>query len=968
MQLVSPSSPAKRQGTAVIRLAVPFTLALLVTTGWASGNTNSASEPAKAHAAVRQQSSEGQANATPRDSIPDAGNAGRKVRRFLPRLAKEIGPPNYFLLHRELARPRLGLALSGGGARALSQIGMLQVLEEHNLPIDFIVGTSMGSIIGGLYAAGYSAKQLREIIHNIPWDDINVDTPPRTSLFLAQKQERNRAFLQVRFRGFKPYIPPALNAGQKLLTVLTELTMRANYRASSGFDNLRIPFRAVTTDLYSGKQILISDGDLAEAMRASVAIPFLFAPVPRGSMLLADGGLVNNIPVDVARQFTDIVIAVDATSKLRDKQHLNAPWEIADQVTTIMQRDQNEAQRQKADVLITIGEESRTSTDFTNLDSLIDLGYRLTLEQLDKIRRLLQQQKNNGHKIAGANEVFAVQNFLVQNNNSSLTEEKWNPGPAIYNAQSKANRNAGTFWQPFPVEASTSGSTRENDGGLLLSAEEIQNWGEAIYATGQYATVHAELRADSLILFVEENPRLQQVYFSGNTAYSDSTLLACMQSRPGEIINHQRSYEDLTAIVERYRNDGYALAEIRAVRFDSTTGLLQINIDEGRIAEIEIEGLHRTQKVVVSREFPLKSGDIFNSNLCSRGIRNIHSTGLFDQVTLNIRGSDNGAVVKIKVQEKPFQVLRLGGRYDSERKTRGFLEVGDENAFGIGSKFFGYIEKGSRDQLARLSWRNDRILKSYISFAASVYHQEHENFVYDTTQRDPLGEYLDRRIGAHFALGQQVRRIGAVSAELRSEKAKLIALSGGGYPAFNSTLNSFILRSIVDTQDRLPFPRRGRYVHAFYEYVNSELGAKDSFFRFFTRIETFHSRGPHTVHPKLSLGTSDQTTPFSEQFRLGGPNEVYGLRDQELVGRHFVLGSLEYRYQIRRRPLFDSYLSLRYDLSGLWIDRRDANYRKFRHALGMSLALYTPLGPFSIAFGRYENRQHRVYFSAGFNF
>jgi NTE family protein len=232
-------------------------------------------------------------------SLRDTLHKTATIRIFTPRLDRAAGPPNYFLSHRQLSRPRVGLALSGGGARALFQIGVLQALEANNIPIDFIAGTSMGSVVGGLYAAGYNAAQLHDIALEIPWDDITVDTPPRTSLFLAQRQERERAFLQVRFRGRKPYIRPAITAGQKLLTVLTDLTMRANYRAGAGFDLLRIPFRAVATDLYSGESVIIADGDLAEAMRASVAVPFLFAPAPRGDMLLIDGGLLNNIPVDV---------------------------------------------------------------------------------------------------------------------------------------------------------------------------------------------------------------------------------------------------------------------------------------------------------------------------------------------------------------------------------------------------------------------------------------------------------------------------------------------------------------------------------------------------------------------------------------------------------------------------------------------------------------------------------------------
>jgi NTE family protein len=901
--------------------------------------------------------------ATPSNSLRDENNPAREVIIFRPRLGRQVEPPACFLSHCQLARPQLGLALSGGGARALSHIGVLQAIEEHGIPIDFIVGTSMGSIVGGLYAAGYSATQLREIAHTIPWSDITVDTPPRTSLFLGQKQERDRALLQIRFKNFKPYIPPALTAGQKLLTVLSDLTMRATYGASGGFDHLRIPFRAVATDLHSGEAIAIGEGDLAEAMRASTAVPFLFAPLPSQGRLLADGGLVNNIPVDVARQRVDFVIAVDATSKLRPKDDLASPWEMADQLTTIMQRDRNEAQRQNADVLITIEEKHRTSSDFSAIDSLIDLGYQKTMEQMTKIRLLIGQSEESAVALPEDGTIFSIDHAFIKNSAGVTALSRWELTHQAH-AVTAGKNMAPTLSDPR-TELLKGNGTGES---VSLSSSEIQQWVEKIYATGDYAAVHAELRMDSLMLVLKENPRLQQVRFTGNTVYHDSTLFACIRSTRGEAINHQRSYDDLTAIVEHYRRDGYALAEINSVLFDSSTGVLQIDIDEGRIAEIEVSGLGRTQKIVVLREFPQKAGDILNSNLCRRGTDDIYNTGLFDQVVLNTYRRQTGAIVNIKVQEKPFTVLRLGGHYDSERYTKGFLEIGDENLLGLGSKLFAYGEIGSRDLLTRLSWRSDRILRTYVSISGSAYYQKRENFVYQPSFANPIGEYLERRTGLHIALGPQLHRLGVFSVELRLEEVELKRISGFGYPTDNLGLSALVLRSIVDTLDRLPFPRRGRYAHIFYETVYTELGARDSFFRLFARLESYHSRGPHTIRPKFSIGASDQTTPFSEQFRLGGPEEVYGLRDQELIGRHFALFSFEYRYQIRRRPLFDSYLSLRYDYSGLWIDKRDVNYRKFRHAFGVSYALDTPLGPIGIAYGMYDNRQQRFYVNIGYKF
>ena len=875
-------------------------------------------------------------------------------RVFLPQLAGHNGPPQYFLSHRELARPRVGLALSGGGSRGLFQIGVLMALEEHGVPIDFIAGTSMGSIVGGLYAAGYSAKQLREIVKKIAWEDITVDTPPRTNLFVAQRQERERAFLQVRFRGQRPYIPPAITAGQKMLAVLTDLTMRANYRAGAGFDHLRIPFRALAVDLYGGREVVIADGDLAEALRASTAVPLIFAPATQGDMLLVDGGLLNNLPVSVVRQHVEVVIAADATSELRDRKHLNTPWEIADQLTTIMQREEDEAQRRNADILIKLDTPGLISSDYTQIDSLIALGYRKTLTQMATIQNWVQRLTATAPT---PETVFPIHFIVFDNGKEKIT--------------SAALTNGGNFIQraftsmSFPLPPLSTYIAPDNHEGIALNATALQSWVDAVYGTGQFAAVRAELRADSLTLIVRENPRLQEVRFTGNTIYADSTLRRCMQFPAGAVINHRRSAASLLAIIERYRSDSYALAEIRRVQFDSSTGNLQIEIDEGRIGAIEIEGIKRTKPIVVLREFPQRDGDIFNAVISGRGIDNIHSTGLFDQVTLNIQRGVNGAVVKIKVQEKPSAVLRLGGRYDTERKTRAFIELGDENVFGAGSKIFAYQEIGNRDLVTRLSLRNDRLLKTYLSFSSSLYRQWRDNFVYLALQSDSTREYREERLGGNVTLGQQIRRFGVVSLEWRVEEVTLRNLSAFGPD--NSTLNTLTLRSIVDTRDKLPFPRRGRYFHVVFENLNADLVEKEpfeSFLRFSLKMETFHSRGPHTIHPRLSFGMASFNALFSEQFRLGGPDEVYGLREQEFIRRRFAIGSLEYRYQFRYKPLPTLHLSLRYDL----LDKPDTRFRQFNQAFGVNLGYETPLGPLSISYGRYENIRQRVYVNLGFNF
>lgn len=847
---------------------------------------------------------------------------------FQPHLGKLRGNPHYFMPYREPAHPRLGLALSGGGARCLAQIGVLQALEEEGAQIDFIAGTSMGGFVGGMYASGYSAGQLRAIVQEIAWDDIMKDTPPRKNLLLSQKQEPDRALLQMRFNGHKPAIPRALTAGQKLHSILTELTWKANYWASGSFDNLRIPFRAIATDVYSGEEVVLESGDLSEALRASGALPLLIAPVPKEDMLLVDGGVANNIPVDIVRRYgIELVIAVDATSNLRTKEHLSSPWEFADQVTTIMQQEKNARQRGAADVLISFEDLPRTSLDFTNLDALIQLGYERMREQLPKLRALQrgaepQSEDETRHPIHAVRTQNGAHDFTLH-----------------------AGRNGGA-----------------------LTARDIRRELDRLHASGDYQHVEARLARDTLTYALTRNPVLRAVRLRGNTVYPDSVLLRRLKSRLAAPFNHHQGKADLTAMIEHYRRDGYALAEIKDVRFDSASGELTITFDEGVVAHVAFEGLQRTQTLVALREFALRPGEIFNSKRARRGIDNIHSTGLFENVTLTpLRQAQGGVRLQIKVEEKAYNLARFGDYYRSERGNFAFLELGNDNLLGTGSKLFLRGGLGAREQEAKLSWRSDRIFKTFLTLAASAYHRKQDDIIYDRQALNlTLAKFSERRAGVRLALGQQLRGLGAVSAAIRWEEIHLEKLYGENFPSRTSQLTALALCSAVDTRDQLPFARGGRYANFCYEY--GKLSAPESFVKFTAHLETFHSLGPHTLHAKGLSGFSDRTTPFSEQFRLGGPDQVFGLRDRQLIGRQFLLGSLAYRYQLRKRPFFDTYFTARYDVSGLWDDQEDASYKKFHHAWGFAVVWDTPLGPLGVALGWFENRQRRIYFNAGVAF
>ena len=292
----------------------------------------------------------------------------------------------------EGVRPRIGLVLGGGGARGVAHVGVLKVLEELHVPVDFVVGTSMGAIVGGLYAAGMSPDSMEAWVARADWDDLFRDQPSYSRLAFRRKEEAREypIPLEVGLGSDGLQLPSGLVAGQKLNVALRALTFHA--ALVSDFDALAIPYRAVATDLETGGMVVLGEGDLVDAIRASMSAPGVFTPYPVDGRLLVDGGLVRNVPVDVACAMgADIVIAVDVGSRLADRSELNSMVDLTMQVTRIMTRNSSTAQLAAmgpADVLISpeLGEMSVTA--FGRSVTALAAGETAARGQADALRRL----------------------------------------------------------------------------------------------------------------------------------------------------------------------------------------------------------------------------------------------------------------------------------------------------------------------------------------------------------------------------------------------------------------------------------------------------------------------------------------------------------------------------------------------------------------------------------------------------
>ncbi|PYC11783.1 patatin-like phospholipase family protein [Pseudomonas mosselii] len=312
---------------------------------------------------------------------------------------------SFTVLAAEAARPKIGLVLSGGAARGLAHIGVLKALEEQGVRIDAIAGTSMGAVVGGLYASGYSIAELEKLATTLDWQQALSDAPPRKDVPFRRKQD-DRDFLVKQKLSFRDDgslgLPLGVIQGQNLALLLeSKLAHTADIR---DFDKLPIPFRAVATDITSGEKVIFRRGHLPQVIRASMSIPAVFAPVELDGRLLVDGGMTDNIPVDVVREMgVDLAIVVDIGTPLRNRKQLATVVDVLNQSITLMTRRNSEEQLaslRREDILVQPPLSAFGVTDFGRAQDMIDAGYRATRALDPRLAALRQTEGDSNLAVA----------------------------------------------------------------------------------------------------------------------------------------------------------------------------------------------------------------------------------------------------------------------------------------------------------------------------------------------------------------------------------------------------------------------------------------------------------------------------------------------------------------------------------------------------------------------------------------
>lgn len=306
-------------------------------------------------------------------------------------LVLSIGILLPFSLHSQEQRKKVGVVLSGGGAKGMAHIKALKVIEEAGIPIDYIAGTSMGAIVGGLYAIGYTTEQLDSMVRKQDWTFLLSDRIKRSAMSLTDRERSEKFIVSIPFTKSPKDAASSggIIKGQNLANLFSDLTM--GYHDSINFDKLPIPFACVAANVVNGEQIIFHNGILSTAMRASMAIPGVFTPVRQDSMVLVDGGIVNNYPADVVKAMgADVIIGVDVQNALKKADKLNSAPDILGQIVDITCQSNHEKNVDLTDTYIRVNVDGYSSASFTPaaIDTLMRRGEEAAKAQWNSLLAL----------------------------------------------------------------------------------------------------------------------------------------------------------------------------------------------------------------------------------------------------------------------------------------------------------------------------------------------------------------------------------------------------------------------------------------------------------------------------------------------------------------------------------------------------------------------------------------------------
>ena len=723
--------------------------------------------------------------------------------------------------------PKIGLTLSGGGMRGLAHIGVLRRLEEEKIQIEMISGASMGALVGGLYSLGYSSYEIEEFFKNAEMKDLFRNNPQRenTKNYLKKISDRTSIELDLTENGIK--LPNALNNGQALLNELAVLVNSSPY-FSRNFDKFKYKLRVVCSDIQNAKKVIFKDGDLPTIILGSMSFPGLFRPVSYRDMKLLDGGLTDNIPVDVL-EGCDIILTSNTTHNTAPKIEDYNFIELLDRISVTMTNDKMEENLRMSDLVFTPEIEDISLGVADDIDSLITLGYKATDKQMYKLRKLL---------------------------NKNDKEEK-------------------AYSNKDQVKYGISGSSIFPEEDLLKEIEDVNSVEEA---------------------------RLK--------------------------------------ILKKYKQAGYFLV---SVELEPNEGYTNILISEGILESIIIAGNIKTRADFIKDELSINVGQILRKKDLIRSIDALYGTDLFYNVSYRIEELTN--CVCINVEEKPYNVLRIGAHYQTDRGYLGLFEIANKNMHGKRSEMYFSFLYGEKFNRVEASYYNIFMKKSSLFYELLPYYQIKEKYLYED-HKDTL-RFYDRRAGANLSLGFQMFNnyqglfiANTEHIDIDSDSDEKIKTSIG-------------FKIIADNRDDPVVPSNGVYLSFNIQRGWMDNNSDISFHKMWGEFNVYSNLSSRLFYSiGFAAGTGDRLVPGSEWYHIGGMSMMPGTYYEEYSALQYLRLKIDQNYLLYSDTILDMYYTLGYSLNGFWNEPEiDWVDRDFLNSFYMGLLLNTVIGPAELGWG-----------------
>ena len=817
------------------------------------------------------------------------------------------------------ARPTLGLALSGGGANSIAQIGVLRALDEAGIPVDAIAGTSMGAIIGGLYSSGYTTDEIQQIFTStIPWESIFSigDDQQRANIYLEQQRIRDRATVAIRFRNFRLLLPRSLNAAQPVIAALDRMVLNAPYHARTTFATLPVNFRAVTTDLVTGKRVTLTSGPLSEALAASSSVPILMAPLKRGNYRLVDGGLVANLPVDELDQLgIDCKIAIDTHGSMYNSgQELDLPWKAADQAMSILIQQQLPQQLQCATIVVAPDLHGHKATDFTGFQELIDAGYRAGRQALPAIRSKLRHQPLTATPIAGWQRTITMPNER----------------PAIRIAAETAIQRATTI------------------------EEALDN----LLATDLFTHVSADRnnRDRQLIIKLTPIPSIRTVTLRGSAADLLTPAEQALITRPltADTCTNATGTHVLESLIRIIRGKGYPLVTISNCTIQQNE--LIITLTPGTISAITIQrDRELTDLEAIHREIKVDTLNPVKFDRAVESVNNLHETGVFNRVSMLVDYATrpDSPELRFNVEEKDPVVLRLGLRYDETSNARFLVDFRNENILGTTGSG-GLLFRAGRDSyLLNLEFFIPRLATTHFTMSSRLFFDQHVAEFRDTGGTPtPLGI---QKYGITHAFGTRIQKNGHLIGDVTLQNIQSYPIATPATPAMATSLSSRSLISLgmqfsVDSRDTDLMPTRGSTTRLRYELFSPLIDNDETLWQW----SGSHERNiPLNSYFSLQLrgfaGFSNKPMPAPEQYWLGGVGSDYshrfiGLRESAIPASNIISAGIQLSYRPPIDIIFPATIFITGNSATIWEHPQPFPGTPLIHGIGTGIAWQTPVG------------------------